>query len=551
MPTSYLESEIEIQAPSGDTYPFSFSAPGGDARGTLRLPTSDPAFQTLLGRLAALDTDEAMLTQLGRLLFESLFQGKVKEVYNRTQGQLQNAGLRLKLKIDADEAHVAALPWEFLNDPDQGPLALLDLSIVRYLPQQAVIPHLKAVLPLNMLLTGAQPKDLETANIERELDDVQKALAPLVASGQIAITVEPHLTRGVLQERLQQGFHIWHFAGHGGFDSDGVTSRLFAEDDEASADGISAQELKIYLRGSSVRLILLDACESARLATDPFHSLAPALINAMVPAVIAMQFKFGQKSARAFAGWFYRALSKGLPIDACVNEGRKGIMGVSGLRNPDWGIPVVYTRAPDGQLFDLPATSATASTATPSAAAQGGININLSGARLDNSSVGINNIGNTITSDNAPSGASPSAQASDNADEQILALEQQVEMYRRQLNQLELKKARQGIDADVSTILDIEDSERAQIATMDRIIAIRSERVDRLQQAANATDRSVLDEARRALLSDTLRRQKMELRVLERKALDFGPGRTPYDERIASTQSQIEETSRRLRELGG
>ena len=39
---------------------------------------------------------------------------------------------------------------------------------------------------------------------------------------------------------------------------------------------------------------------------------------------------------------------------ACVSEGPKAVMNVTGLRNPDWGIPVIYTRAADGRLFVPP-----------------------------------------------------------------------------------------------------------------------------------------------------------------------------------------------------
>jgi hypothetical protein len=72
-----------------------------------------------------------------------------------------------------------------------------------------------------------------------------------------------------------------------------------------------------------------------------------------------MQFTVPDTAARAFAGEFYRALAEGFPIDACVTEGRKAVMGEVGLGRPDWGIPVVYTRAADGKLFDLPTDKAT------------------------------------------------------------------------------------------------------------------------------------------------------------------------------------------------
>src|SRR5262245_5731924 len=155
--TDYAEFEIDIQPRNGDVYPFSVTSPGGEARGALRLPTADSAYQTLAGRLAALDADEELLARLGRMLFDALFQGQVKAVYARSQGMLRSGqGLRIKLRLAADAGEVAALPWELLYDPDQGPLALLDAPIVRYLPQPLRIPTLRAELPLRVLLTAAQ-----------------------------------------------------------------------------------------------------------------------------------------------------------------------------------------------------------------------------------------------------------------------------------------------------------------------------------------------------------------------------------------------------------
>ncbi len=109
------------------------------------------------------------------------------------------------------------------------------------------------------------------------------------------------------------------------------------------------------LNRSRVRLVVLDTSDSARLATDPFRSLAPALVRAQVPAVVAMQSTLPDDAARAFAKNFYQALAEGFPLDTCMTEGRKAVMSAAGLGRADWGIPVVYTRAPDGVLFDLPA----------------------------------------------------------------------------------------------------------------------------------------------------------------------------------------------------
>ncbi len=95
------------------------------------------------------------------MLFAALFQGPIKDVLVRTPGPpTAQPGMRIVLNIAPGEQAIGALPWEFLYDPDQGPLAMLDTSIVRYLQQSALIPTLKTSLPLKVLLTGAQPQDM-------------------------------------------------------------------------------------------------------------------------------------------------------------------------------------------------------------------------------------------------------------------------------------------------------------------------------------------------------------------------------------------------------
>ena len=350
----YLDFEVRIEPLANGGYPVSVRGPGGDARGTLVLPADSPIYQGALARLARLDTDEECLIQLGQLLFNALFSIALKDVYTRSQGMLKEGQrLRFVFDIDAREAAVGAVPWEFLADPDQGPLAMLDAPIVRYLPTQAAVPTLAAPLPLKVLLTGADTPP--RVQIERELGEVQAALEGL--GQQVSIVVEPHLTRSILQRRQRQGFHVWHFVGHGSASTDGTMSVLQFEDGTGNAERVSARELNILLKGSGVRLVMLNACQSAVLGIDPLRSVAPALIRADVPAVVAMQLSVTDAGARAFAGEFYQALAEGFPIDACVTEGRRAVMGATGLGRADWGVPVVYTRAADGRLFAPPATA--------------------------------------------------------------------------------------------------------------------------------------------------------------------------------------------------
>ena len=334
----YLDLDIAIQPRSGDGYPFILQSPGGDARGVFVFP-EDVAFGELLARLATLDTDEHTLTAIGRRLFAVLFSGPARDVLARSQGMLlEHQHLRLKLSIAAEEGKVAALPWELLDDPDGGPLALTDTPIVRYLPISARTPSAAVALPLRVLLTAAPGGGRDPT---AALAEIQTALATLGPHAQV--TVEPNLTMQTFQRRLREGYHVWHFVGQGG------EGTLLLGDNRP----VSAAQLGVLLGSSGVRLIVLDASATTRLATDAFRTIAPALIKTQIPTVVAMQFSAPDAGA-AFAGEFYRALAEGMSIDGCVTEGRRAVMGVAGLEKPDWATPIVYSRAPDSQLITVP-----------------------------------------------------------------------------------------------------------------------------------------------------------------------------------------------------
>jgi ATP/maltotriose-dependent transcriptional regulator MalT len=345
----YLDLQIQFATPTDDSYPVSVHAPGGDARGILVSPASNPAFQQLVERIDTFEADEKALNQIGQVLFQALFVGQIKEVYLLTRGQLREGqGLRVTLHIPPYEHEVASLPWELLVDPDRGPIAMLDTAIVRYLPQPLPIPVLALPQRIRVLLTSAQSREIQV-DVARELATVQTALAGL--GMHVQVVVEPHLTKMILQRRLREQFHVWHFVGQGSVTKDGKTGGLMLEDKAGDVDFVKADELHILLQRNSVRLVVLSAGESAKMMTNPLRSVAPTLIRAQVPAVVAMQFAVPKQVTHAFSSEFYRTLAEGFPIDACVTEGRKAIMNEVGLERPYWGVPILYTRAPTGRLF--------------------------------------------------------------------------------------------------------------------------------------------------------------------------------------------------------
>jgi hypothetical protein len=185
-----------------------------------------------------------------------------------------------------------------------------------------------------------------------------------------AVYLNPATRDGL--EKAIPGTHIFHFGGHGVFDGVQVQpdgsflkkGKILLEDDEGDPDFYDSTTLASLLApgagGEGVRLAVLGACNGAtRDAGGAWTGVAPALVKEKIPAVLAMQFKVGDRAAIGFMLTFYALVLNGYAVDQAVSEARRQI-----YRNPgpegdwatirDWGTPVLYLRSPDGILFPEP-----------------------------------------------------------------------------------------------------------------------------------------------------------------------------------------------------
>jgi len=103
----------------------------------------------------------------------------------------------------------------------------------------------------------------------------------------------------------------------------------------------------------SLRLVVLNACEGARGSDrDLFSSTAAILVRRGLPAVLAMQYEITDRAAIEFSRAFYEVLAEGMAVDTAVVEARKAV-SFAVTNTIEWGTPVLYMRAPDGQIFNL------------------------------------------------------------------------------------------------------------------------------------------------------------------------------------------------------
>jgi len=141
------------------------------------------------------------------------------------------------------------------------------------------------------------------------------------------------------------------------------------------------------LKKAEVKIVILSACETAMRDAHSFSwsGVAPALLKAGIPVVIGMQYVISDGAAITFARGFYTSIAAGLTVDEAVAFGRQSVMLMNpddfedegeddGPRYQDWGVPVLYSRAPDDALFpDLASTfQALASAGVSSPSGNGG-----------------------------------------------------------------------------------------------------------------------------------------------------------------------------------
>jgi hypothetical protein len=87
-------------------------------------------------------------------------------------------------------------------------------------------------------------------------------------------------------------------------------------------------------------------------STGNLHTtIARALVLSGIPAVVGIQFQITDRTAATFEQEFYSALADGYPVDASVTEARKAIF--SSRSDVEWGAPVLFTRVPDGIIFEI------------------------------------------------------------------------------------------------------------------------------------------------------------------------------------------------------
>lgn len=312
-----------------------------------------------------------MYQEFGELLFGALFPPELRSIWERCEATTEpRSTLRLRLDIRAPE--LAAIPWEIVHNGHYHLAMAPQRPIVRY-----SFTNRSQYLPaetraLNMLVVVSSPSDRAYLDgQDQEVERIIDCLHGLRSDGVIGrLTILRHATLSALQHELRQppdGYHVLHYIGHGEFrEVNGGGScvvkqvgNLVLENENGTAHPVDAQMLSIFLQGTPLKLLVLNACETAVPSpTDPLLGVAQAALSTGIPAVVAMQDTVFDDAALKFSQVFYQVLAEGHHLETCMTEGRKAVMAHTSLDRPDWAIPVLFSNVPGGVLWRTPAAAA-------------------------------------------------------------------------------------------------------------------------------------------------------------------------------------------------
>lgn len=311
-----------------------------------------------------LPTDAEMI-DFGDDLFETLFQGEVRRLYDEARARAQ--GRKLDLVLTSMISWIAEKPWEFAYDRTRRSfLATEEVHFIRN--ALAAVPAEKIPArrgPLRILVAAAQPVGFGYLSVAQEEEVIRRGFESLIAAGLAQVQSISRATPRAIQDALSTGqFDIVHFIGHGSFDERTGVGSLIFEDDRGGSFEVGERSLREIFCGRGVSLVFLNACQSGSGGRADFNrGVAQALVTHGLPALVANQYSVLDSSATSFAQHFYWALAQGMGVGQAARESRIAVNCSMQGELIDWAVPVVYARDPSMTLCERP------SVATPAPAA--------------------------------------------------------------------------------------------------------------------------------------------------------------------------------------
>lgn len=193
-----------------------------------------------------------------------------------------------------------------------------EFKAVNRLKRQDVVAVIEVVLKendimktnqtMNLLFVSAGPSLLGSLRLGAEERDIREKIRATTKRDNIKIDVAPAARRTDLIDAFgRYKPNVLHISGHGDNNS------IVLEDDNGDAAEVSQEMLTKFVgvAGEQLRLVVLNTCESARLANH---------LTGTVDAAIGMDVSVNDDVARVFAVQLYSSLGEGLSLQLAFDQ---------------------------------------------------------------------------------------------------------------------------------------------------------------------------------------------------------------------------------------
>nr|WP_277879886.1 tetratricopeptide repeat protein [Leptolyngbya sp. FACHB-36] len=331
-----------------------------------------PELEALSGTSGTIDPRSAGLGALGRQLYNSLFQGTMRESWIMARGIAQNRQERLRLRLGLKDTRLPRLPWEVLHGGDRLIATGTDVLFSRYHSGVSVLSSLGALnspqasdQPIRILMVLAAPTDQAALALKQEAQHLQDELQSFRRSGSgggqvinLELTILEQPGREQLAQALEHNhYQVFHYAGHSDLGTSGGSLYLVSRK-TGLTEALSGDDLAGLLVNNGIRVAVFNSCRGGYTATadpaDGQSNLVEALVKRGIPAVLAMAERIPDDVALNLSRLFYRNLKQAYPIDLSLSRARQGLIASYTSRQLYWALPVLYLHPEfDGYLQSL------------------------------------------------------------------------------------------------------------------------------------------------------------------------------------------------------
>jgi hypothetical protein len=317
---------------------------------------------------------------LGSRLFFSLYENRVGELYQKCSVMAAERGRNLRLRFVLNHPWMAAMPWEFLFDPNRMDFLTLSTRspIVRQwawpTPGRPVPSSIEP--PLRVLVAIAEVKEADRGTAAFEI----KMLKQFESESALQIEILNEATPAKLINALgQNSFHMLHLIMSGALLGSGsshwrenhpdaafheppqYTLLMLSDTPTSSRGGAESIDIGFLSRIISQKQNDLQLINFSGDQTD----WLACQTTATCPATIGWRGYNTAEAYLSFAKGFYAAVVDGTPLEVAVTHGRKE-MDAEYPGGKEWGMPVFYMQTENSFTLRQPRRETTSSSATRS-----------------------------------------------------------------------------------------------------------------------------------------------------------------------------------------